>query len=536
MLGVLALLLAGTAQTQAQDGASVVELGKALFFDPALSVNGTQSCATCHGPEAGFTGPDSAANAGGAVYHGALGDRFGNRKPPTAAYAGYSPVLHQVGEAGEWVGGMFWDGRATGSTLGDPLAEQAQGPFLNPLEQGMPNARLLAIRVANADYADLFEEVWGPGSLNFVDDVTGTFEKIARSIAAYEKSSEVNPYTSKFDFFWDNATAAGKDVTKIKMGGGMGGGGMGGGGMGGGQDPNRWQTYRNLGLTDTELQGLASFNDPGRADCASCHTLTPGPDGYPLFTDFGYANIGVPKNPANPFYAMPKKWNPSGTGWVDEGLGAALKSAGAVGGGLRTGARQVQGSHPPECRSATLRGLREGVRAQRVFQVARRGRHLLPLARHDGRRDVRRHGRRRHGRRRHGRRRYGMRGHGHDVPGTGSRPEPGDAEDVPRHGSREHRRLPQDAFGWLRPAVASYQLTESLGDLRKEEKASPRASGSRRPDAGATVDCACRSARQAEITLRMISASFSRASGRTTPAASSWAMASSRQRRASARV
>ena len=40
----------------------------------------------------------------------------------------------------------------------------------------------------------------------------------------------------------------------------------------------------------------------------------------------------------------------------------------------------------------------------------------------------------------------------------------------------------------------------------------------------------------AEITLRMICSSFARASGWTTPAASSWAIASSRQRRASARV
>ena len=93
-------------------------------------------------------------------------------------------------------------------------------------------------------------------------------------------------------------------------------------------DPYRWQNYRNLGLNDTELQGLASFNDPSRANCASCHSLQPGADGYPLFTDFGYDNLGVPKNPANPFYTMPKAWNPDGEDWVDYGLGGYLKSAG----------------------------------------------------------------------------------------------------------------------------------------------------------------------------------------------------------------
>lgn len=97
---------------------------------------------------------------------------------------------------------------------------------------------------------------------------------------------------------------------------------------GGGTDPNRWMTFRNLGLSDTELQGLAVFNDPNRADCASCHSLQPGADGYPLFTDFGYDNIGVPKNPENPFYSMPEAWNPDGENWVDYGLGGFLKDAG----------------------------------------------------------------------------------------------------------------------------------------------------------------------------------------------------------------
>ncbi|HSO09654.1 MAG TPA: hypothetical protein VLR45_06665, partial [Desulfoprunum sp.] len=86
--------------------------------------------------------------------------------------------------------------------------------------------------------------------------------------------------------------------------------------------------FRNLGLSDAELQGLAVFNDPNRANCASCHTLQPGPQGRPLFTDFGYDNLGVPKNPVNPFYTMPPAWNPDGADWIDTGLGGYLKSAG----------------------------------------------------------------------------------------------------------------------------------------------------------------------------------------------------------------
>ena len=95
---------------------ALATLGKALFFDADLSVNGTQSCASCHGPEVGFTGPDSFVNAHGAVYLGALEDRFGARKPPTSAYAGYSPVLYFDETANGWIGGMFWDGRATGAS------------------------------------------------------------------------------------------------------------------------------------------------------------------------------------------------------------------------------------------------------------------------------------------------------------------------------------------------------------------------------------------------------------------------------------
>jgi cytochrome c peroxidase len=70
------------------------------------------------------------------------------------------------------------------------------------------------------------------------------------------------------------------------------------------------------------------FNDPNRANCSSCHSIEPGAGGYPLFTDFGYDNIGVPKNPDNPFYAMPAAWNPDGEAWIDNGLGGYLQSAG----------------------------------------------------------------------------------------------------------------------------------------------------------------------------------------------------------------
>jgi len=286
MFALCAVLLAAS-PLSADELTPIEQLGKFLFFDTALSTPPGQSCAACHAPDVGFTGPDSLINAHGAVYPGAVATRFGNRKPPSAAYAN-GPILQYDAAEEVWFGGTFWDGRATGWTLGDPLAEQAQGPFLNPLEQNNPNAKLVCIRVAKASYAPLFEQVWGPGSLDF-NNVGVMYEQVARAIAAYERSNEVNPFSSKYDHWLaGNAT-----------------------------------------LTEQEEWGRQLFNDPAKGNCAACHLSAPGPGGEPpMFTDFTYDNLGVPRNLENPFYTMPPYWNPDGMDWVDLGLGGFLKGAG----------------------------------------------------------------------------------------------------------------------------------------------------------------------------------------------------------------
>src|ERR1035437_2444625 len=257
-------------------------LGKQLFFDTNLSEPAGLACAGCHGSQVGWTGPSATVGQGGAVYEGAVTGRFGNRRPPTSAYGGDSPVLHLDATNG-WTGGMFWDGRATGLTLGDPLAEQAMGPFLNPLEQNNANAGVVVDKVKQSQYANLFLAVWGT---NAFDDTEKAYQMIGRSIADYERSSEVSPFNSRFD-------------TSIGTGN---------------------------GLTAQETLGLSLFN--GRAKCASCHISTADPaSGKVLFTDFTYANLGVPKNPMNPFYSE-FAFNPLGASWIDLGLGGYLKSAG----------------------------------------------------------------------------------------------------------------------------------------------------------------------------------------------------------------
>ncbi|MEJ2688395.1 MAG: cytochrome c peroxidase [Deltaproteobacteria bacterium] len=278
------------------------ELGKAIFFDPNLSINQNQACAACHGPEAGWTGPEAATNAGGAVYEGSIPGRFGNRKPPSAAYATTSPIFYlQEHPSLNFVGGNFWDGRATGYKLGNPAADQAQFPFLNPLEQGLPDSACVVYQVCHAAYpvSYSFTDVWGAEVCDIawpVDTATqcsseGTtvglsdadraksnmaYDYIALSIAAYEGSPEVNAFSSKYDYSF-------KGMAKLSI---------------------------------EERRGFALFM--GKGGCNRCHSAV-GKDA--LFTDYTYDNLGIPKNTANPFYAA----HPD---FIDYGLGGYLESLG----------------------------------------------------------------------------------------------------------------------------------------------------------------------------------------------------------------
>lgn len=301
LAGILAVL--ASAQTPATSLTPMEELGKAIFFDKNLSSPAGQDCGACHAPSTGFTGPNSQYNMSGGVYQGAVPGRFGNRKPPASAYAGWSPRLH-VNADGEFVGGSFWDGRATGEVLGDPLAEQAMGPFLNPLEQNMPDAKSVVLAVKRSEYAGLFEKVFGHGSLDADKNPQGTAVKIARAIAAYERSAEVNTFSSKFDDFWRAASAKGLEIGTI--------------------DDKTRGDFRGLGLTERELGGLVLFATKGK--CAACHVLSPAGGNPPVFTDVKYDNLGIPRNPANPFYTQDKAFNPDGKAWVDKGLGGFLET------------------------------------------------------------------------------------------------------------------------------------------------------------------------------------------------------------------
>ena len=253
------------------------QLGKLIFFDENLSINYNQSCASCHGQDVGWTGPAVDINEGGAVYEGSIAARFGNRKPPSSAYATYSPIFHFSERQGLFVGGNFWDGRATGETLGNPAADQAQGPFLNPLEQALDTPADVVGRICAGTYSALFTEVWGTSACNPAN-VDMAYGSVALSVADYEGSSEVNAFSSKYD-----ASNTGK-----------------------------------MKLTKDEKKGRNLFK--GKAKCSRCHPIS---GKAPLFTDFTFDNLGIPRNPENPFYTQ-ANFNPDGFGWVDLGLGGFL--------------------------------------------------------------------------------------------------------------------------------------------------------------------------------------------------------------------
>lgn len=284
ILALASLLI--TAVANADSLQDIEQLGKAIFFDHRLSSPPGQACVSCHAPDAGWTSNRADIHAGGAVHPGAVIDRFSNRKPPSVAYATLSPNLHYDEKEGLFIGGNFWDGRATGWLLGNPAADQAQMPFLNPVEHNNPDPQAVINKVCEGDYGNLFREVFGQ---TICDNPIHAYNAIAQAISAFENSTEVNAYSSKYDFYL--------------------------------KDPQRYP------LSALELQGLKLFEAENKGNCAACHPSQPGPNGEPpLFTDFSFDNLGIPKNPHNPWYTMPANYNPHGKAWQDLALGGFLRS------------------------------------------------------------------------------------------------------------------------------------------------------------------------------------------------------------------
>jgi cytochrome c peroxidase len=234
-----------------------------VFNEPALSHPAGQACADCHQPYRAFSDPETDSTTSQGVVDG----RFGSRNAPSAMYARYVPSLTKDA-TGAYHGGLFWDGR------GGSLEQQAGFPLLNPAEMANPDHATVAKSIRAVPYAKEFHALYGAGSL---DNDDAAFTHVADAIAAYERSPVFAPFSSKYDRY----------LAKTET------------------------------LTAEESRGLAIFEDPARGNCASCHPSRPSADGTPpLFTDFSYANLGIPHYRNSKYYDQ----NPAGADFIDHGL------------------------------------------------------------------------------------------------------------------------------------------------------------------------------------------------------------------------
>jgi cytochrome c peroxidase len=360
--------------------ASVELLGKLMNYDRTISPNENEACASCHMPYAGFSGPIPSVNLTMIAYPASIRDRAGKRTAQRYTYSSYFPPLQYDAAQGLFFGGNFWDSRATGYLTRAPDAEQAQFPPVDPNEMANPDTACITYKLSLAPYRSLFEEIWGAGSFDItwpsnVAQICATPNGAAifgtdtqpvklspadrtlsdndylhwgASISAFEHSLSVSPFTSKFDAFLKG----------------------------------------NYKMTANEAAGYALFN--GKGNCNSCHldgkgtTLNPSQtdtstaaDVTPVFTCFGSANEGLPKNPRDSFYyettpdSLGFTPNPGGFTYTDLGLGTFLRSgfgsapnpnsswrqfAPTVDGQMQVATARDVAMVPPQCRSTDAPG------------------------------------------------------------------------------------------------------------------------------------------------------------------------------------
>ncbi|WP_277183161.1 cytochrome-c peroxidase [Caballeronia sp. BR00000012568055] len=269
---------------------AVAQLGQKIFFDKTLSASGQQSCATCHDPSHSFAAPNDLSVQQGGPHLTLQGYRpppslmYLYRQPsfsigPDAGDADNAPDLAALAQAASGTqraqknagvapaapamvpqGGLFWDGRA------DTLQAQASGPMLNPVEMANTSLDQVADKLAHAPYKGDFEKLFGPR----IFDTRGglAVSEAMFAVARYQVEEQAfHPYSSKYDYWLEGKAR----------------------------------------LTQAELHGLHLFNDPDKANCAGCHLSKPSPDGLPpMFTDFQYESLGIPRNPKLAINRNPK--------------------------------------------------------------------------------------------------------------------------------------------------------------------------------------------------------------------------------------
>jgi cytochrome c peroxidase len=135
-----------------------IELGRQLYFDPRLSVDGTVSCASCHDPAEGYTRHTQFGI-------GVRGQQGGRNSP-----INYNRILSKE---------QFWDGRAA------TLEEQAKGPIANPIEMGNTHEACVESLKGIEGYRLQFEAVFGKEGI--------TIDNVAKAIASFERVIVTGP-------------------------------------------------------------------------------------------------------------------------------------------------------------------------------------------------------------------------------------------------------------------------------------------------------------------------------------------------------
>jgi cytochrome c peroxidase len=233
---------------------TAVDVGSLLFKDPSLSASGKMACATCHNETFGHAdAPGTGLPKGGANL-----DLVGMRSSPTVRYLNENPTFSFDKKGNAW-GGFTWDGRAS------TRKEQARDPFFVDVEMALPgspaNPSALTTLVRQAPYFRDLQALYRPDE---IDTDAKLFDKVTQLLDIYQRDDEdYNLFDSKFDKSLRGETT----------------------------------------LTAQESRGLAIMADTKRGNCMSCHTAQ-GPK--PLFTNFGFAALGVPRNHKGPKNADPQ--------------------------------------------------------------------------------------------------------------------------------------------------------------------------------------------------------------------------------------
>lgn len=252
VVGAAPLALADAPVQVTPPSVAVTELGRLMFFDPALSASGTLACGTCHDPKSAYGPPPGKALAFG----GADMAQPATRAVPSLRYLHNAPPFNERyrfidGDIGP-IGGLTWDGRAR------DLREQAKVPLLAANEMANADATAVVRKLTRAPYAALFRTAFGA---RIFDDTPRAFAAALQSLEAFQQlPEEFFPYSSRYDAFLRG----------------------------------------EVDLTEQEERGVALFKDPAKGNCASCHLGVSRAGIPPPFTDFDFVNVGVPRNPRIP--------------------------------------------------------------------------------------------------------------------------------------------------------------------------------------------------------------------------------------------